>query len=203
MIDSLPCAPASERNKRPILERLQQVLPRQGRLLEIGAGTGQHAVFFAARFPGLTWQASDQSGEIDGLRSRIEQEGPVGMPAPLILDVTSESWPDGPFDAAFSANTAHIMSWAAVCAMFAGVGRILVAGGCFCLYGPFNVDGAFTAPSNEVFDLGLRARDPAMGLRDLDAIDRLARREALMPESRFEMPANNFLLVFRRRLPPA
>jgi cyclopropane fatty-acyl-phospholipid synthase-like methyltransferase len=198
-MNDLPFAPASERNKRPILERLHHLLPQQGRLLEIGAGTGQHAVFFAPVFPGLVWQTSERPEELDGLRRRIEQEGPAGMPPPLPLDVLRGPWPDGPFDAVYSSNTAHIMSWQAVCAMFTGVGRLLAPSGCFCLYGPFNVDGCYTAPSNREFDIGLRTRDPSMGLRDIAEIEALALESGLVLAQRLDTPTNNFLLVFRRR----
>ncbi|MBT8061259.1 MAG: DUF938 domain-containing protein [Gammaproteobacteria bacterium] len=197
-MNELPFAPASERNKAPILERLTRLLPREGRLLEIGAGTGQHAVYFAQHFPELIWQASDRESSLIGLRARIEREGPENMPSPLVLDVLKGPWPDESFDAAFSANTAHIMSWSGVCAMFAGVARVLAPGGCFCLYGPFMHNGKHTAPSNEHFDQGLREQDPAMGLRDLADIEALASREGLAPEQRLPTPANNFMLVFRR-----
>ena len=197
-MSELPFAPASERNKRPILERLRKLLPGQGRLLEIGAGTGQHAVFFAPEFPGLAWQTSDRPGELEGLRRRIEQEGPPHMPAPLALDVLDGPWPQGPYEAVYSSNTAHIMSWLEVRAMFEGVAGLLAPTGCFCLYGPFNLNGCHTAPSNRHFDLGLRARDPAMGLRDVDEIDALAMEFGLLLTKRLDTPTNNFLLVFRR-----
>jgi SAM-dependent methyltransferase len=198
MTGALPFAPASERNKRPILDRLLDILPARGRLLEIGAGTGQHAVFFAPRFPGLQWVTSDRPEVIEGLRLRVEREGPADMPRPLVLDVETGPWPDGLFQAAYSANTAHIMPWRCVEAMFTGVGRCLADGGCFCLYGPFNKAGAFTAPSNEAFHRSLREQDPAMGLRDLAEIEALALRAGLVAEQRLATPANNFLLVFRR-----
>lgn len=197
-MSELPFSPSSERNKRPILGRLQQVLPRTGRLLEIGAGTGQHAVCFASRFRGLEWQASERAGTIEGLRRRIDAEGPPGMPPPVELDVLSGPWPEGPFQAAFSANTAHIMPWPAVCAMFSGLASVLASGGLFCLYGPFSDSKGVTAPSNRAFDLDLRARDPSMGLRDLAEIDDQAAAHRFVSEHVFEMPANNLLLVFRR-----
>lgn len=195
----LPFAPASERNKGPILAVLRDVLPQRGSVLEIGAGTGQHAVFFAAEFPGLTWQTSERTSELDGLRARIDLQGGHGLPPPRALDVLAGPWPAGPFQAVYSANTAHIMSWPAVCALFGGVGRVLAPGGVFCLYGPFDVDGACTAPSNAEFDQSLRARDPAMGLRDTSELAALADAHGMDEEQRVEMPANNLLLVYRRR----
>ena len=194
----LPFAPACERNKVPILNRLVGLLPDQGRVLEIGSGTGQHAVFFARRFPSLTWQTSERESELAALSARVEREGPDDMPPPIALDVSQGPWPHDSFDAVFTANTAHIMPWPSVCAMISGVGRSLVRGGCFCLYGPFKQDGEHTAPSNAVFDRGLRERDPLMGVRDRVEVDAVALREGLRPNQRLLMPANNFLLVYRR-----
>ena len=197
-MNELPFAPACERNKAPILDRLLDLMPDRGRILEIGSGTGQHAVFFARNFPALCWQTSERESELAGLRSRIEREGPEGMPLPIPLDVSCGPWPDGSFDAVFSANTAHIMHWQNVCTMISGVSRLLAQGGCFCLYGPFKRDNVHTALSNELFDRGLRERDPLMGLRDVGEMDEVALREGLRPEQRLPMPANNFLLVYRR-----
>lgn len=193
----LPFAEACERNKQPILDVLSQVLPPTGRILEIGSGTGQHIVFFAPRLPGLLWQPSDRRENLAGISLRIEYEGAENTLPPIELDVL-ERWPEQEFDAAFSANTAHIMAWEAVCAMFAGLGRQLVFGGLFCLYGPFNQGGNFTAPSNEEFDRQLRARVPHMGLRDIEALESLAESHQMSLEQQYEMPANNQLLVFRR-----
>jgi len=198
-MSELPFAPASERNKHPILLRLQDILPVQGRLLEIGAGTGQHAAFFARHFAGLEWLASDRCSELEGLRLRVAREGPRGMPEPVALDVLLDGWPVGPFQAAYSANTAHIMPWAGAVAMFEGLATVLTDGAPFILYGPFNVNGAYTAPSNESFDADLKARDPAMGLRDRGDLEVLGRRCGLVLEQCLNMPANNFLLVFHRR----
>jgi hypothetical protein len=194
----LPFAPASERNKHPILEQLRSLLPRRGRLLEIGAGTGQHAVFFAPEFPGLEWQCSEHPDQLPGLRARLEAEGQGRLAPPLALDVLEDAWPEPGYDAVFSANTAHIMPWPAVCAMLAGVGRSLLPGGCFCLYGPFNVDGAFTAPSNAEFDAQLRMRDALMGIRDMHELATVAALHQMALTQRISMPANNFLLVFQR-----
>ncbi len=196
--EALPFAPAPERNKRPILARLLELLPATGSLLEIGAGTGQHAVFFAPEFPGLVWQATEHPAELAGLRRRLEAEGGPRLPPPLELDVLRGGWPDGPFNAAFSANTAHIMSWEAVCAMFAGLEACLEQDSPFCLYGPFSRDGRHTAPSNARFDRQLRDRSPAMGLRDMAQLERLARRHHMLLERVVDMPTNNFLLVFRK-----
>ena len=193
----LPFADACERNKQAILDVLSQVLPGNGKILEIGSGTGQHVVFFAPRLPGLLWQPSEQGEALDGLFRRVDHEGAENTLPPVELDVLKQ-WPEQVFNAAFSANTAHIMAWEAVCAMFIGLERHLVPGGPFCLYGPFNQGGGFTAPSNEEFDRQLRTRSPHMGLRDVEALGSLAENHHMIMESQYAMPANNQLLVFRR-----
>jgi hypothetical protein len=193
----LPHSQASERNKVPIAQVLEQVFPARGAVLEIGSGSGQHAVYFGPRFPELDWQPTETPEHIEGLAARVSLQGSENVLPPLVLDVLGP-WPEGGFEAAFSANTSHIMSWEAVCAMFEGLGRVLLDGGLFCLYGPFNRDGAFTAASNEQFDASLRARDPRMGLRDLEALESLARRHQMEWLMEFEMPANNLLLLFRK-----
>lgn len=195
----LPFAPACERNKAPILAQLERLLPDAGRVLEIASGTGQHAVHFAAALPALQWQTSDRAGELPGLAARIEAEGAGRLPPPLALDVVSDPWPAGPFDAVFSANCAHIMPWEAVCAMFAGIARVLTPGGPFCLYGPFHVSGRATAPGNRDFDRQLRARCAHMGVRDVADLEALGREHGLILGRRIDMPANNLLLVFGRR----
>jgi len=194
----LPFADASERNKRPILDVLRRILPAEGRILEIGSGTGQHVVFFAPRFPNLLWQPSDRRENLDGISRRIQEEGIKNLLPPIELDVL-EQWPEQVFDAVFSANTSHIMAWEGVCAMFAGLERHLAPGGVFILYGPFNQGGDYTAPSNEEFDHQLRARSPHMGLRDIEALESLAGIHQTRLVRKFEMPANNQVLVFLKR----
>lgn len=198
MSEALPFAEACERNKAPILEALLSLLPARGHLLEIGSGTGQHAVHFALRFARLSWQPSERPEHLAGLNARIRAEGGPNVLPAIALDVF-EAWPDRGYVAAYSANTAHIMSWPAVCAAFAGVGRRLAAGGPFCLYGPFNEGGAYTSNSNEEFDRALRSRDPGMGLRDVEALDALGREHRMALQQRIAMPANNQLLVFRKK----
>jgi cyclopropane fatty-acyl-phospholipid synthase-like methyltransferase len=193
---SLPFSEACERNKAPILEALLPLLPRRGHVLEIGSGTGQHVVHFAPHWSGLTWQPTEQRQQLADLNARIRLEGASNILPAIELNVEA-AWPDRHFAAAYSANTAHIMSWAAVCAMFAGVGRRLREVGAFCLYGPFSVGGSHTAASNAEFDRQLRTRDPEMGLRDIEALEELARSHNLRLEARLELPANNQLLVFR------
>jgi len=193
--EPIPFSPASERNKTPILEVLATVLPRAGVVLEIGSGTGQHVVHFASHLSRLQWQPADRAEYLPDLRRRLAMEGSGNVRDAIELDVLND-WPEEIFDAIYSANTAHIMSWPAVCAMFAGVARHLVEGGVFCLYGPFNEGGHFTAPSNEAFDARLRRENPAMGLRDIDALETLAQSHQLQLARRFPMPANNQILLF-------
>lgn len=191
----LPHSEAAGRNRGPILEQLLRLLPSRGHLLEIGSGTGQHAVHFAPAYPRLTWQPTEQRAHLAGLNARLRLEGAANILPAIELDV-SGAWPDRQFVAAFSANTAHIMSWLAVCAMFAGIGARLIPGGLFCLYGPFNVGGCHTAASNEEFDRQLRERDPLMGLRDLEALEVLAAEHKMKLLRSLQLPANNQLLVF-------
>ncbi len=194
---TLPFAPAAERNRAPIGEVLATVLPERARVIEIGAGTGQHAVAFSRALPIASWLATDQEPAIPGLRARIRAEGPPGMPEPLPLDVTTGPWPAGPFDAAFTANTCHIMNWEAVCAMLAGVSQILAPAGIFLVYGPFMRDGRHTSDGNARFHRELGRQNPEQGLRALEALESEALRHQLVLEQVFSMPANNLTLLFR------
>jgi len=192
-----PFSPAAERNRRPILAVLRGHLRPGQRVLEIGAGTGQHARFFAARLPGIEWQTSDVEANLPGLAAGLAAADAPTMPAPLALDVLGDRWPAGPFDAVYSANTAHIMSWAGVCAMLEGAARVLEPGGMLLIYGPFSRGGEQTSESNRRFDRQLRGQDAAMGIRDLDDMDREAARYGLAREAEYAMPANNLLLIWR------
>lgn len=198
-MSELPESPAAERNAAPILAQLRRLLRGSVRVLEIGSGWGQHAAHFCAAMPGLDWQPSERARELGVLEQRVRQQQLPGLRAPVALDVASGGWPEGPYDAVFSANTAHIMPWETVLSMLAGVAKCLAADGVFMLYGPFNLDGEFTAPSNAAFDRDLRRRDPAMGIRDLAVLEKAAAQQHLLLEERLPMPANNFLLVFRQR----
>ena len=190
---------ACERNKGPILERLAPLLAAARCVLEIGSGTGQHAVHFARHLPWLTWQPTERPGELDDLAARIALEGSPNLRAPLALDVRFTPWPGAAdIDTVFSANTLHIMSWAEVGACFAELGRLLPAGGTLCVYGPFRYSGEFTSASNAAFDASLRERDPASGIRDFEAVDALARAGGLALQNDWAMPANNQLLAWHR-----
>ncbi len=193
-----PFSQASANNWQPILAVLRQHLPARGRVLEIGSGTGQHAVSFGTALPDLTWQTSDLPENHWGIERWIAEAGLGNVLPPLALDVRAEPWPDVATDAVFSANTAHIMGWPAVEAMFAGVGRLLQPDGRFLLYGPFSDGGRHNSPSNEAFDQNLRRRDPAMGVRDLDQLRPLAQRAGLRLAAEVAMPANNRILIWEK-----
>jgi SAM-dependent methyltransferase len=188
-----PFSEACERNREPILGVLKRVFAERKRVLEIGSGTGQHAAYFTEALPHLVWQPSDVAEHLPGIRLWV---GNAVTPIELNVDLP---WPRIVADAAFTANTCHIRSWPQVERMFEGVGRLLPATGAFALYGPFNYGGGYTSQSNARFDAMLRARDPASGLRDFEAVAALAQKHGLAHEEDNPMPAHNRLLVFRRR----
>lgn len=194
-----PFSPACERNREPILAVLKTVYADAHAVLEIGSGTGQHAVYFAAAMPHLAWYPSDRAEYHEGIEAWRTDEGTDNLQPPLLLDVNMTRWPVvEDVDAVFSANTAHIMSWNEVCAMLRGVAVLLPPGGSFCLYGPFNRGGAFTSDSNREFHRSLQLRMPHMGLRDVEALRAEAEPLGLALEALYELPANNLLLVWRR-----
>jgi cyclopropane fatty-acyl-phospholipid synthase-like methyltransferase len=192
---------ACERNKQPILGLLVVELAGCSRVLEIGSGTGQHAVHFARHLRHLEWQPTDRADYLHDLAARIAEEGTPNLLAPLELDVLQEHWPPVTADAVYSANTLHIMSWPEVEAFFSGVGQALAAGGVLVVYGPFRYAGNYTSASNAVFDRSLRERDAASGIRDIEAVNRLAEAQSLVLTADHAMPANNQLLVWVRRAP--
>jgi cyclopropane fatty-acyl-phospholipid synthase-like methyltransferase len=189
---------ACERNRDPILAVLREEFADRRQVLEIGSGTGQHAVYFAAALPHLIWQTSDLAIHHPGILAWLEDAHLSNVCPPLELDVAKSAWPSGPFDAVFSANICHIMSWPEVEAMFAGIGRVLTAGGVLCIYGPFNYQGRFTSASNAQFDASLKAHAAHMGIRDSEAIQALASRNGLQAVRDIAMPANNRMLVWRK-----
>lgn len=198
----LPYSEACERNKEPILAVLAELLAPDARVLEIGSGTGQHAVHFASRLPAVQWQPSDRLEYLDGLAERIATEGSANLRDAIELDVERpEQWP-GPerFDAIFSANTLHIMSWPAVQALIRLAGHLLpsVPSTRLMIYGPLRYGGRCTASSNAAFDEMLRKRDPASGLRDFEAVHALAAHEGFVLLADRPMPANNRMLVWGR-----
>ena len=193
-----PVAPACERNREPILGVLRGAFADRREVLEIGSGTGQHAVYFAQAMPWLRWQASERSGQLDGIGAWLDDARLPNTPPPLALDVAADAWPARRFDAAFSANTLHIMGWADVQACFAGLARVLEADAVLAVYGPFNYGGDFTSASNRAFDAWLKARDPRSGIRDFEAVDALARGIGLRLVQDAAMPANNRCLVWAK-----
>jgi len=195
-----PFAPACERNQGPILVVLQRHFADARRVLEIGSGTGQHAVHFAAAMPWLRWQCSDRAGYLPGIAMWLDEAALPNTPPPVELDVDGP-WPATTFDAVFSANSLHIMGWPQVEAFFAGVGAVLEDGGRLLVYGPFNYGGDFTSDSNRAFDRWLKDRDPASGIRDFEAVDALARGIGLSLLEDDAMPANNRCLAWRKRQP--
>ena len=189
---------ACERNKGPILKVLRAELAGSERVLEIGRGTGQHAVYFAAHLPHLSWQPTELAENLAPLADRVRGEGTANLRAPLALDVCAERWAVERCDAVFSANTLHIMGWSAVEHFFRGVGKILEGHGVLCVYGPFRFHGGYTSESNAEFDRYLKARDPASGQRDFEALERLAAAAGLEFAADHAMPANNRTLVWRQ-----
>lgn len=191
-------SPSCDQNKKPILEAIGPYLTHQKNLLEIGSGTGQHAVFFAKNLPDINWQASDQYTHLDSINSWISDENLDNTPKPIELDVSS-TWPNIMFDAVFSANTTHIMSWDMVCDFFTGVGNVLESGGLFLLYGPFNYNNAYTSESNARFDLWLKQQNIQSAIRDFEKLNALAKDANMELIDDIKMPANNRTLVWKKR----
>jgi len=197
----LTSSEACERNKGPILALLRGELAASRTVLEIGSGTGQHAVYFAPLLPQLQWQPTEVAAQLPELAARIRLEGSPNLRAPLPLDVGERPWTVPGADAVFSANTLHIMSWERVRDFFRGVGALLTPPGVLCVYGPFRYRGAYTSDSNAEFDRFLKGRDPLSGIRDFEALDALAQAEGLTLAADHDMPANNRTLVWRRAAP--
>ena len=192
-----PYSPSCDRNRDPILAVLRDHFPDRRRAIEIGSGTGQHAVFFAAALPHLRWQASDQRENLPGIRAWLDEAALPNTPAPVELDVNG-TWPRERFDAVFSANTLHIMGWAEVERLFAGLAAILDDDATLVIYGPFNYGGKYTSKSNTHFDVWLKERGAHQGIRDFEAVDALARTAGFTLVEDRAMPANNRCLVWRR-----
>jgi SAM-dependent methyltransferase len=194
----LPFSEACERNKGPILEVLRIAFVDRTHVLEIGSGTGQHAVHFARHLPHLVWQPTEQLGYLQDLAARVRLEGSINLRPPTVLDVYQAVWPARSVDAVFTANTLHIMAWTAVSALYRGVGEVLAPGGVLCVYGPFRYSGGYTSDSNREFDRMLQDRDPLSGIRDIEAVCALAHSYGLSLAADHDLPANNRLLVFHK-----
>jgi hypothetical protein len=194
-------APATLRNRQPILEVLREVLPPRGTVLEIASGSGEHAVFFAGEFPRLRWQPTDADpGALESIEAWRAEAGRGNVLPPLGLDVQREPWPAGAegADAMVCINMVHISPWQATEALMRGAGRVLKDDAPLVLYGPFLVPGVETAPSNLAFDASLRGRNPEWGLRDLEVVTAEAARHGLRRERVVQLPSNNLSVVFRR-----
>ncbi|UTW14435.1 DUF938 domain-containing protein [Marinobacterium rhizophilum] len=189
---------ACARNQAVILAELQPLLATTTRVLEIGSGSGQHAVHFAAALPHLRWQPTDLAAHLPDLGANLLRFGSDNIDPPLALDVTQEPWPAGPVDAIYTANTLHIMGWPQAVALLQGAGRLLEPGGLLCIYGPFRYAGRYTSASNAEFDRWLQQRDPCSAIRDVEAIRDQAHACGFALERDISMPANNQLLVWRK-----
>jgi SAM-dependent methyltransferase len=191
-----PFSQACELNKAPILAVLKEVLQDRQRVLEVASGTGQHAVYFGAHLPHLSWQTSDIQQNISGIQAWLTEARLPNVITPLTLDVNDAKWPVGKFDAIFNANTVHIISWVEVQRLFGHIGRVVLPGAVVCFYGPYNYNQQFTSESNARFDASLKERDPKSGIRDLEAINALATSHGFTLQKDVEMPSNNRLLVW-------
>jgi len=189
---------ACERNKDAIFAVIEPLLKDKKSLLEIGSGTGQHAVYFAEKMNHLCWQTSDRLENHPSINTWIDDSHIDNVETPIDLDVLEYHWSQSNFDAAFSANTAHIMPWRAVEAMFEGVANSLNEEGLFFLYGPFNYNGQFTSESNKNFESWLKSVDPERGIRDFEAVIKLAKSCGIKLVDDIEMPANNRILIWRK-----
>jgi len=193
-----PYSPSCDQNREPILAVIVPLFADRQQVLEIGSGTGQHAVYFAGKLPHLHWHTSDQPVYHAGIRAWLDEAGLPNVYPPLTLDVRQAAWPELPVDAVFSANTLHIMGWDAVEACFAGVGKLLPAGGLFAVYGPFNYNGQYSSASNARFDQWLKQQDPASGIRDVADLGVLANKAGLVLQADYAMPVNNRILCWRK-----
>ena len=187
---------ACDENKAAILDVIRDEFSACCQVLEIGSGTGQHAVYFSGKMPHLSWQTSDRECNHASINAWRIESCLDNVRPPLSLDVTHDPWPETGYDGIFSANTSHIMAWPDVEEMFSGIGKVLESGGVFCLYGPFNYQGRVTSASNERFEYWLKDRDPLSGLRHFEDLDELARVNGLTLKADHEMPVNNRLLVW-------
>ncbi|MGB5604386.1 MAG: DUF938 domain-containing protein [Gammaproteobacteria bacterium] len=194
-----PYSASCDENRDPIFSVIQPLLADCSSVLEIGTGTGQHAVYFAEKLPHLSWYTSDCTEYHAGIKMWLQEARLDNTCGPFDLNVSTSTWPRRKFDAVFSANTAHIMHWPDVEAMFAGIGTVLAKHGRFLLYGPFNYAGKFTSDSNARFDEWLKSRDPDSGIRNFEDLDELAHHAGLALLNDYAMPANNRILYWEKQ----
>jgi len=197
MIQAKPFSQACENNQHYIFEKLAPLLAARKRVLEIGSGTGQHAVYFAANMPHIHWQCSDRRENLTGIQAWIDESALANLAPPVALDVREIDWPQPKFDAIYSANTLHIMSWHEVELFFSHLRKSLKDDGLLCIYGPFNYNGDYTSASNAGFDSWLKQRDGQSGIRDFEAVNALAEKMGLRLLADHAMPANNHLLIWQ------
>jgi SAM-dependent methyltransferase len=195
-----PYAESSEKNKEPILAVLKDIFADRKHVLEVASGTGQHAVHFGRELPHLIWQPSELAQNLVGIQAWLDEAQLPNVSAPLAIDVNDARWLVAAVDAIFNANTVHIISWPEVERLFAHIARVIEPGGYVCLYGPYNYGGKFTSESNERFDAWLKARDPDSGVRDFEAVNRLAAAHGLDLLRDIAMPSNNRILVWVAKL---
>ncbi|MEZ5480177.1 MAG: DUF938 domain-containing protein [Thiolinea sp.] len=194
-----PFSESCVQNREPILAVLKPLLADSQAVLEIGSGTGQHAVYFAPELPHLRWQTSDVAEHLPGIRQWLAEAALPNLPEPLQLDVLQPHWPDVNVDAVFTANSLHIMNWAMVQACFAGVGELLQPGGRFIAYGPFNYGGQYTSPSNARFDQWLARQGRGSAIRHFEDLQQLAQAAGLQLYEDFAMPVNNRILCWEKQ----
>jgi len=193
-----PFSQACENNKDPILSVLKRVFDSPCEVLEIGSGTGQHAVYFAEHLPHVTWQPSDQAIHLPGIDLWISEAKLRNIKNPLALDINQKLWPVSEIDAVFTANTLHILSWKSVQVLIESLGTVMRPGAIFCSYGPFNVNGKYTSESNAFFDTWLKEQNPLSAIRDLESVTSLASDAGMKLKENIEMPANNKLLIWEK-----
>ena len=194
-----PYAESCEQNQQPILDVLKTVFTEPGKVLEVGSGTGQHAVFFTQQLPHVHWFPTDVEDALPGIRLWIAEAGHDRITLPRALDVNMEIWPFRNMDYVFTANTTHIISWPEVKSMFRGISQSLKTGGIFCQYGPFNYNGQYTSPSNQSFDQWLKNRDPESGIRNFEDLVLLAKEHHMILYADYIMPANNRILAWQKQ----
>ena len=194
-----PYSEACDQNRDPILNAIRPLFTDRKLILEIGSGTGQHAVYFASQMPHLKWQPTDTPEYLPGIQLWIDDAKLNNVQPPLQLNVLQPDWPGIKPDAVFSANTTHIMHWPMVKAFFSGVGKCLPTDGLFLLYGPFNYDNQYTSPSNARFDNWLKAGDPHSGIRNFEDLDQLAEKAGMQLQQDYAMPANNRILCWIKK----
>ena len=194
-----PYSESCERNQAHIIEILKPLFADRSHVLEIASGTGQHAVYFGQALPHLIWQTSELEENHAGIRAWLAESVLDNVLQPVALDVNDSHWPLDKVDAVFNANTVHIVSWQEVERMFENIGRVLEAGGILCLYGPFNYNGEYTSESNARFDDWLKGRDTKSGIRDFEAVNKLAEAQGLVLVQDEAMPANNRILAWKKK----